>query len=519
MLGGGVRAWVLAVSRRRLASQWLPNAFDTVMLSALEYNLLEKTTHTPMENSKATMSKKAPNYVIGLVPYISTLLPFGIAVFYVHLFGVNVFFADDWDFVVLAEKLYSGTLSIADLFVHEDEHIMFFPKIVVLSLGTVTRYDTVPLMYLVQICLLVTSITLFLAFRRSLRHQPLLSILLFTPIPFLVFSFRQHENMLWANQITFAFAQTFAVLALYLLHVLEDKDSGKLAALLSTFLVALVSATIASFSAVPGMLVWPAGILPLFVAPIKRSVKNLLLGSWGLIGLGEWIFYVTGGRPLIESRNIPSLFFVLEHPLIGVYYFVTLLGSSLFWQDTLAFSGGLLLVCLLITVLLLVYESGRLKENSFWVALLLFSLLSLMAITVARSMLANEQVPYTQAIDSRYAIFSTLAVVSVYAMFVTLAWGERSQVVTALLGSVLGLVLLSISTSYLLGITVGEATKTYREELAEILLDYKSEPDEALAKFGDNPKRIREYAPFLERRNYNVFADQNTVESEDAESP
>jgi hypothetical protein len=31
------------------------------------------------------MSKKAPNYVIGLVPYISILLPFGIAAFYVRL--------------------------------------------------------------------------------------------------------------------------------------------------------------------------------------------------------------------------------------------------------------------------------------------------------------------------------------------------------------------------------------------------------------------------------------------------
>jgi hypothetical protein len=116
-----------------------------------------------MENPKATTSKKAPNKVIGFVPYLSILLPFGIAVFYVHLFGVNVFFADDWGFVVAIEKLHSGTLSIADLFVHDNGHILFFPKIAILLLGTLTRYNTVPLMYLVQICLLVTSITLFLA--------------------------------------------------------------------------------------------------------------------------------------------------------------------------------------------------------------------------------------------------------------------------------------------------------------------------------------------------------------------
>lgn len=464
--------------------------------------------HTQMDSLPTPTSMKMPGLVTGFVTYLCIILPFGAAVFYVHLFGVNVFFADEWSFVPLVQKLDSDTLTLGDLFAHENEHIRFFPWVVMLLLGTLTRYNTIPLMYLVQICLLITSIVLLFAFRRDLKHQPVLSTLLFVPIPFLVFSLRHFENMLWGYQIGFAFSQTFAVLALYLIYASQDKDSGKLISLLSLFVLALVGATVASLSAVQGLLVWPAGMFQLLVAPIKRSVKNLLLGVWGLIGLGEWIFYFVGD---VKSKsNTSSLSYALGHPAAGLDYFLTLLGGSLFWQDALAFSGGLLLVCLLFAGLLLVHKNGRLKDYSFWIALLLFSLLSLMAVTVGRLGFANEQV-WAQAIGSRYAIFSILAVISIYTIFVKLAWESRSQIATAFLGGVIVLVVLSIPTSYFLGVQGGQATKSYREETAEILLNYKSQPDEVLAKLGYGPKRTKPYIPFLERGKYNVFAEGNTT--------
>src|SRR5215212_8301931 len=106
-----------------------------------------------MENPEAaTSSKKVTNLVIKLVLCLSILLPFGAAVFYVHLFGVNVFFADEWRFVPLVYKLDSDTLTIGDLFAHHSQHVYFFPWTAMLLLGTLTAYDTVPLTYLVQMC-------------------------------------------------------------------------------------------------------------------------------------------------------------------------------------------------------------------------------------------------------------------------------------------------------------------------------------------------------------------------------
>jgi hypothetical protein len=466
-----------------------------------------------MENPEAAISKKVTNLVIKLVPFLSIFLPFGAAVFYVHLFGVNVFFADEWRFVPLVQKLDSDTLTIGDLFAHHSQHIYFFPWTVMLLLGTLTRYDTVPLMYLVQICFLVTSVVLFFAFKGDFKHHLPLSILLFAPIPFLVFSFRHFENMLWGNQISFAFSQTFAVVALYLNYVSQNKDFGKLFSVLSLFALALVSATVASFSAVQGLLVWPAGIFLLLIGPLKRSVKNFLLGVWGLIGLGEWIFYFVED---VNFKTSTSFFYDLGHPVTGLNYFLTLLGGSLFWQDDLALGGGLLLVCLVVAGLVLILKNGRLKENSFWVALLLFSLLSLMAITVGRSGLSDQL--WVKAIQSRYAVFSILTVVSIYVVFVKLAWEIRSRVTIAFLVVLLGLVLPSIPTSYLLGLNSGEATKAYREETAQILLNYKSQPIE-LSKFGVRPEDIKPYLPFLESHRYNVFAKRDAIESGGADDP
>ena len=67
-----------------------------------------------------------------------------------------------------------------------------------LLLGGVTGYDTVPFMYAVQLCILATTLAVFSVYRKSVGRTPLL-YLLFLPVPFLLFSFRQHENMLWGN--------------------------------------------------------------------------------------------------------------------------------------------------------------------------------------------------------------------------------------------------------------------------------------------------------------------------------
>jgi len=428
---------------------------------------------------------------IGLISCLLILLPAVFAWLYVRAFGVSVVFGDAWSIARFFDWWSSGTLHITDLLRPHNEHRMFFPKGVELLVGSITEYDNVVEMYLILACFLATLIILLLAFRNTTRPW----LLLFVPVSFLIFSFRQYENMLFGFQINFAFTQLFGVLALFLLYLSGHRRFKKLA-----FLAALGSGTVASFSTAQGLFVWPAGLLQLFIGSLEKRTKRVMIAIWSLVGLGEWVGYFID----YEFKDSSSLLDTFYHPLVGAQYFLNLLGSSLFWWQDLAFVGGLLLACLALVSLVLSYREGRLGEYSFWISLLLYSLFMLAAITVGRS----GKFEIFQAMAPRYTTFSILAVVSVYAMLAKMVFERRSNLNTILLVALSGLVLVSASISYSRGIKEGNKERVSREKAAFVLSTYESQPDEALTEsLNPHARVVRERAPVLQRLGYNVFSE------------
>ncbi len=170
------------------------------------------------------IKNKTLHSIVGFASLLLILLPAALALLYVRAFGVSVVFFDAWSIARIFGEWSSGTLSLSDFFAQHNEHRMLFPKGVEFLLGRITGYDNVVEMYLIQVCFLVTLAVLFLAFRAGSNNAWLL---FFVPISFLVFSFRQYENMLFGFQINFAFTQTFGVLALFLLYVSGRGRFGK----------------------------------------------------------------------------------------------------------------------------------------------------------------------------------------------------------------------------------------------------------------------------------------------------
>jgi len=442
------------------------------------------------KGNEASVFKKseAPNYVTRLLSYLLIFLPAALSFLYVRTFGVDVPFGDTWTMVPFFDKLSSGALTFSDLWHQHFEHRVFFPRIAMLLLGSITSFNNVAIMYLIQICFLVTLIVLLLAFKANTRAN----LLLFVPIAFLVFSLGQYWNMLVAWSLTFVFVQTFAILAFYLLYVSSRAGFGKLA--LSS---ALVSATIASFSSAQGLFVWPAGLLQLLIAPVERSTKKILVGIWGLAGLVEWIVY-------FYDLNIPkhhSERYFLDNPNLGIDYLLTALGGSLIRQQTVALVSGLLLICLVAATLFLVYKAGTLGECSFWIALISFSFLFLASIVVGRSGMGPEN-----ALSSKYPTFTVLAVIGAYVMLMKLALQQRTRIILILLGSLTALIVISAPISYVEGIDAGKALEVRRERAAHVISTYERQPDEALTVVNRSAWRVREWAPILERLDYTVFS-------------
>lgn len=162
-----------------------------------------------------------------------------------------------------------------------------------------------------------------------------------------------------------------------------------------------------------------------------------------------------------------------------------------------------MLICLAAVSLLLVFKDRRLGEYSFWISLLLYSFLVLASITLGRAGFGAEQ-----ALVSRYTSFSILAVVGVYAMLTGLTLERRSKVGIVSFVVLSGFVLVSAAVSYSEGLQVGRNERVSRERSAFVLSTYGSQPDALLAEhLYPNPKRVRKYAPVLERLGYNVFSE------------
>jgi hypothetical protein len=429
--------------------------------------------------------------VVAGVSWLFVLIPAALPYLYVHAFGVNVVFADAWDMVLVFRKWFSGRLAFADLYAQHVEHRMFFPRGVELLLGSLTRYNNVAEMYLIVSCFLITAAVLLLAFRREIG----LPLIFFVPVALLIFSFRQYENMLFGFQISFAFTQTFGVLALYLLYS-SSRDNFRAYA----FAAALGSATIASFSTAQGLLVWPAGLLGLLLGSVATSGKKVFVGIWGIVGVAEWVAYFVDYK---TPQGHPPLLHAVSHIGTATEYFLTLLGSALFWQPDHAFSGGLVIGCLALAMFLATYGRGVLREHSFWISLLFYSLFILATITLGRAGMFGVW----QAAISRYTTFSILAVASIYTLLARMVFARSSGVGrVVLLVALFGIVLLSAGISYRNGIEAGRVQEASRERAAHVLETYRSQPDVRLAALYPRPETVRRRAPLLERLDYNVFS-------------
>jgi hypothetical protein len=419
-------------------------------------------------------------------------MPVVFSLLYVHSFGVNVILRDQWEVANLFSKLSRGNLSLSDLWVPHNEHRFFFPRIVMLALGTATRWNTIAEMYFIQACLLTTLTALFFAFKAS----PMVRTILFIPVAFLIFSLRQRTDLLWGYQITFAMTQAFGILALFALHASRHNRRRGLA-----FMGALACATIATGSSIQGLLVWPAGLVQLLlISGWKQPYRGMLI-LWTSVGIGQWIFYFVGYEP--RGRSPGGLTSLLREPASAVQNFLAVVGNALFSGWGAALLTGALLFCLIGIVVYLITDSPEgLSENAFWLSSLVFFLLVSLAITVGRIELDTNN-----ALASRYTIFSLPAVASVYAMLAKLLTEHRSRLAVATFSLMVVLVSLSVVVSYKNAVPLGARERSVSEMAANVLRDYENRPDRQLTLlYNKHPETVRRRAPILDRLDYNVFA-------------
>ena len=424
---------------------------------------------------------RAERYSVYFFIFLAVITGF----YYVHAFGVNLFWLDEWDTLpVMFEQYDAGTLTAAEFWELHNEHRVVFPKLVMLGLGLLTNGNTVANMYFIEVLLLAILAVFIAAFQKQFTRGP--AIWLMALIAFLVFSLRQYENMLWGFQVGFVMVVAASLGAFLGLSRITIERY------VSMFICAIFAATVATYSSVQGLLVWPVGLGQLLILSLTKKLKIILMTIWTIIGAGEWLVYFL-------DWVIPKY-----HPRLGFSweYLMTLIGSSLTGNQTAALVAGIIVFISAATTVGIVLIRRQLSVQSFWLATMAFSSAALGATTVGRSGFGASV-----AMMSRYTTFSIPLVVATCVILASQEGTKMIRICTSSMCAVLlGLSVIGTGMSFAIGLKVGEQVSEFRKWQQLVICTIDSQPDELIAVF-PTPDVPRKYAAVLKRLKYNVFAD------------
>jgi len=426
------------------------------------------------------------------------LLPPIITAIFIALFGVNVIYWDQWDFFAgTLSHWYTGSLSFQDLFSQHNEHRIFFPRLVMIGIATLTSYNNLAEMvcsYLLLLLILVLIYRIFILGKQWTWKYPMF----FIPVAWLVCSLDQYENLLWGFQIQVFLCVTGMLIAILFLEQCKGTDWD--------LAVGIFGGILSSFSFMNGLMVWPAGLVLLL---LKENRSSRAISAWLVAAIVTTLVFFDGW---VRQESLPSLFYFIAKPVDAISYFLVIIANSSGFSpgiigDNAAIFVAVIFLLILCFVLYRAYDAGIIRTNAGIVALIVFPLLSEVMLTVGRGGFGIGQ-----AISPRYITFTVFGIIGLYILFVNLReyckddlWVNRVYYFFCLL------VLAGIILGMMNGLVQGEKTKEQRLVIRENLISYQTVPDSAFKNLYPDPKVIREWAPVLKKYQLNVFAGNNTL--------
>lgn len=362
------------------------------IFNAVGFYLLAAPPASPAFLEKQSQSKFL---WFGILP---AFIPAALTAWAIARYPVYALYLDDWSYVHLTYLLKRGTLDFFDLWATSNDHLIFFPRLIVLAMASLTGWD--PRAFFVFNYFLAAGAWLF-AVLMAWRERAVLGEKNFLWIPFalaiFIFSLRQIENWVWCAEVVYYLPSLCAALCLYLLS--RPVFSWK------SFSGALVSAVVASASFLSGFLLWPAGLLVIFfMSADNRSQRLKALSIWNLAAAVMTVLYALNyEKPGYHPPMVydPSLIF---------HYLVIYAGSMLAHQPQAAVIPGLsaLISFLVLAGALFYLKSFPPRVIAAFSAPGVFAILNGIVTAVGRTGFGVDQ-----AAQARYTTFSSYLWISI----------------------------------------------------------------------------------------------------------
>lgn len=260
-----------------------------------------------------------PGMAIRAVLCAIAAVPFVFLVALLFRFGLAFPYWDAWHFAPLLDHAESGRLSFAELWSQHNEHRPLFPRLLMLVMARASGWNVgLELGLSVLLVLCGGLILAWLALRQTENRRP--AVWLSLPVlSLLLFSWAQMENWVWGWQLQIFLSTVCVVATISLLSPSADKPLR--------LVLAMVFATIASFSFASGLLVWIAAIPVLLLAPAQSQQRRLLCtGFWIAVAVVVIQAYFIGYHSPSVS---PSLAASARDPITMVRATILHLGSPI----------------------------------------------------------------------------------------------------------------------------------------------------------------------------------------------
>lgn len=345
--------------------------------------------------------KKPINTKLAIMAMLA-FLPFLYQFDVVKICKVDVPFGDQWDFVPLLEKSYSGPVTIGDLFAQHNEHRLFFPRIAMLILAHQSQWKIkselglIQLLSLLAFCILIYQTYNFLKSNSEIKW--------FYALPFislLFFCLSQWENWIWGWQIQVVLSVFSAVFGFSILC------ANKISFI--KICISLVSGTLSFFSYSNGFLFFVIGFFLLFALKHESKLKKYFYVAFFFIYSSIiFLLFISGYK---NPENHPSVFSFINDPAEFIKFILKYIGAAVTGPRSALYIGVLGVVVFIVFIIIVLKSKMRLAEFSFWGGLSLYSLGSAFISGIGRSGFGSGQ-----AMSPRYASFSILFWISIFVL-------------------------------------------------------------------------------------------------------
>src|SRR5437588_7775356 len=287
---------------------------------------------------------------------------------------------DEWDSVTFFEHLSQGSLTAGLLFKQANEYRQFFPNVIVVALGWLTRWDVRYDMVVIFVIACLISLNVWRLAARTIQEDPLKFGLLIFLANLIIFSPTQYENWLQGQQLVY-YMPILCVTTCILLA------RSNLATLMK-FLICAGLSIISMFSSANGVVCWVV-ILPMLL--LTEWQKNRCLVSWlsvaWIVALGLCVaLYLHGYQ---KPWWTPSPLTAFHHPIRAVIYFLGFVGGPFGLEKVrLSMVAGAVLTTGFICSMVYVVKRRRdrtLTENTIgWLVIGSYSVLTAAMTTAGR---------------------------------------------------------------------------------------------------------------------------------------